>query len=327
MRVAVIGAGLAGAAAARVFKQAGASVTLFDKGRGPGGRLSTRRADTPLGEMRFDHGAQYVTAKSDSLKAFLAAAGDAGAAAPWRARLVSIDRGGNLDELRGEERWIGVPGMNALVKFALDGFDVQLGRRAKRMTGEPGAWTLRFEDGSTEGPFDRVALTLPPEQLIDFLARSDGDFARLIAAARQVEIAPCWTVMAALDQAFDPGFDGAKLLGGAVRWMALTQARPGGMAGGVVLQASPDWSDAFLENPAEDVARILCEEVFVRFGMPSPVWTRAHRWRYAMVTTPAGSPADLSDSQTVGCGGDWRLGGKAESAWQSGEALGEALIG
>jgi renalase len=115
-------------------------------------------------------------------------------------------------------------------------------------------------------------------------------------------------------------------LGGAVRWMALTGARPGGGAGGVVLQASPDWSTAFLEDEPDKVAQALCEEAFVRFGMPQPVWSSAHRWRYAMVTTPAGSPAELSDSGTVGVGGDWRLGGKAESAWLSGEALGQALI-
>ena len=327
MRIAVIGAGLAGAAAARVLRAAGASVTLYDKGRGSGGRLSTRRAKTPLGEMRFDHGAQYVTAQSDSFAAFLSTAGEAGVAEPWAARLVSIDRAGNLDALRGEPRWIGSPGMSALVKFALDDFNVRHGRRAIRLTGEPGAWTIRFEDDTAEGPFERIALTLPPEQLIDLLARSDGDFARVIADARQAEIAPCWTVMAATEPGFDPGFDGAKLLGGAVRWMALTGARPGGKAGGVVLQASPDWSEAFLENDADEVARILCEEVFIRFGMPKPIWSCAHRWRYAMVTRPASSAADISDSGTVGCGGDWRLGGKAECAWRSGEALGAALLG
>ncbi len=327
MRVAVIGAGLAGAAAARSLMAAGASVTVFDKGRGPGGRLSTRRAETPLGEMCFDHGAQYVTATSSSFSAFLSAAGDAGVAAPWLARLVSIDRAGNVDALRGEARWVGLPGMSALVKYALNGVEVRQTRRAKRLTGAPGSWTIRFEDGSTEGPFERIALTLPPEQLVDLLARSDGDFARVISGARQVEIAPCWTVMAATEPGFDPGFDGAKLLGGAVRWMALTAARPGGAPGGVVLQASPDWSQAFLEHDAEAVARILCEEVFVRFGMPQPVWSNAHRWRYAMVTTPAGSAADISDSRTVGCGGDWRLGGRAECAWDSGEALGAALLG
>ena len=326
MKAAVIGAGLAGAAAARALSAAGHDAVLFDKGRGPGGRLSSRRAETPRGELRFDHGAQFVTASTSGFQGLLESAVEAGAAEPWRARLVSIDRGGNAHPLRAAERYVGTPGMNALVKHALSGLDVHPGRRVRKMAGAAGAWTLKFEDGGVEGPFERVALTLPPEQLMDFLARSDGDFADIIAEARRVRIAPCWTVMAVLEGSFDPDFDGAKIYGGAIRWMARMAARPGGGdAEAIILQASPDWSEAFLEDDPEFVARQLCEEAYVRFAMPSPVWTRAHRWRYAMVTEPAGSPCALGEGGTAGAAGDWRLGGKAEAAWTSGDALGRAL--
>ena len=44
-RVAVIGAGMAGATCARLLADAGLDVTLFDKSRGVGGRMSTRRAE------------------------------------------------------------------------------------------------------------------------------------------------------------------------------------------------------------------------------------------------------------------------------------------
>ena len=328
MKAAVIGAGLAGAAAARRLRAAGLEAVLFDKGRGPGGRLSSRRADTPLGEVRFDHGAQFITAATPNFQALLSSARDAGAVEPWRARLVSIDRGGNAHPLRPAERFVGAPGMNAVVKHALEDLDVRLGRRARKMAGRAGDWTLKFEDGPDEGPFERVALTLPPEQLMDFLARSDGDFADIIAEARRAEVAPCWTVMALLDGPFDPDFDGAKVYGGAIRWMARMAARPGGGAHeAIILQASPDWSEAFLEDEPARVAGQLCEEAYVRFAMPAPVWSRAHRWRYAMVTEPAGSPCALGEDATAGAAGDWRLGGKAEAAWTSGEALGRALAG
>lgn len=327
MRAAIIGAGLAGAAAARVLAKAGVQTVLFDKGRGPGGRLSTRHVETPLGEARLDHGAQFVTAETESFRGFLQSAERANAAAVWQARLVSIDRGANIAPLPDKPRWVGTPGMNALVKFALDGRAVQFGRRAQRLRGEPGAWTVVFEDGSEDGPFDRIGLTLPPEQLIDFLARSDGDFAEIIAEARGSQIAPCWTAMAVLDAPFEAGFDGAKLLGGAVRWMARMGSRPGRTGPEAwVLQASPDWSDAFLESDADTVARQLTEEAFVRVGLPEPVWSGAHRWRFAMVVTAPGTAAGLDETGTVGGGGDWRLGGKAESAWTSGEALGGALL-
>jgi renalase len=56
--IAIIGAGIAGLACAQRLQDGGCSVTLFDKGRGAGGRMATRRVTTPFGEIAFDHGAQ-----------------------------------------------------------------------------------------------------------------------------------------------------------------------------------------------------------------------------------------------------------------------------
>ena len=57
-RVAIIGAGIAGIAAARTFAGAGWRPVLFDKSRGLGGRMATRRAEG----LRFDHGTPHVNA-------------------------------------------------------------------------------------------------------------------------------------------------------------------------------------------------------------------------------------------------------------------------
>ena len=66
--IAVLGAGVAGAAAAARLVEAGLPVQVFDKGRGPGGRCSTRRSET-ASEPGFDHGAQYFTARGPRLRA------------------------------------------------------------------------------------------------------------------------------------------------------------------------------------------------------------------------------------------------------------------
>lgn len=58
--VAVIGAGLCGAAAAATLVQAGYQVSVFDKGRAVGGRMSSKRTATGY----LDMGAQYFTARS-----------------------------------------------------------------------------------------------------------------------------------------------------------------------------------------------------------------------------------------------------------------------
>jgi renalase len=50
--VAIVGGGLAGCSAAQILASNGLQLTLFEAGRGVGGRSSTRRQ----GDLMFDHG-------------------------------------------------------------------------------------------------------------------------------------------------------------------------------------------------------------------------------------------------------------------------------
>ena len=59
--VAIIGAGIAGLSCASALQQAGIRVRVFEKSRGVGGRMSTRRGEG----WECDHGAQYFTVSDD----------------------------------------------------------------------------------------------------------------------------------------------------------------------------------------------------------------------------------------------------------------------
>ena len=102
MKIAIVGSGLSGLACADQLVAAGHSVRLFDKARGPGGRMSTRRIDTAAGQVGFDHGAQYFTARDPAFRQQVDQWQDSGASARWPAA--------------GPEAWVGVPIMNAPVK-------------------------------------------------------------------------------------------------------------------------------------------------------------------------------------------------------------------
>lgn len=54
MRIAVIGSGMAGLSCADMLERAGHAVALFDKGRGPGGRMSTKRVEVDGLAPRFE---------------------------------------------------------------------------------------------------------------------------------------------------------------------------------------------------------------------------------------------------------------------------------
>ena len=68
MKIAVIGAGVSGAAFYDAIDTDRHEVSFFDKGRGIGGRMSRRLVDG-IGE--FDHGAQFFTARDKAFKSVI----------------------------------------------------------------------------------------------------------------------------------------------------------------------------------------------------------------------------------------------------------------
>ncbi|MEM9311642.1 MAG: FAD-dependent oxidoreductase, partial [Pseudomonadota bacterium] len=108
--IAIIGAGMAGLACAVQLAAAGRDVRVFDKGRGPGGRMAARRADVAGETVRFDHGAQYFTAREPAFREAVAAWEAQGVVARWPAAQTSSS----------DAAWVGVPGMNGPIKAMAD---------------------------------------------------------------------------------------------------------------------------------------------------------------------------------------------------------------
>ena len=88
-KIAVIGAGLSGVRLGQILGDV-ADVRIFEKSRGTGGRMSTRRADP----FRFDHGAQYFTARGAGFQEFLSPYLVSGTVARWSPRIVRAGNAG-----------------------------------------------------------------------------------------------------------------------------------------------------------------------------------------------------------------------------------------
>jgi predicted NAD/FAD-dependent oxidoreductase len=313
MRVAIIGAGLSGLACGDRLKRAGHTVELFEKSRGTGGRLATRRREI----ASFDHGAQYVTARSPDFSAYLERAFEAGNADRWSP--AGVDKGNRI-------WWVGQPGMSGLVKPLAKQLPVHTGVRVEALEQDEGGWRLLAGDDTPETVFDVVLVTAPVPQTTDLLARHGEAFARLPEA----ELAPCWTVMLAFDAPLPVTADVFRNDTHALAWCARNSSKPGrpGEVDAWVLQASPDWSAAHLEAEPDWVIAELTA-LFAEIAgqaLPAAVHGEAHRWRYARVTEPLGQPFIWEAGLGLGAAGDWCMGPRVEAAFQSGVALADAVI-
>jgi predicted NAD/FAD-dependent oxidoreductase len=179
MRVGIIGAGIAGLACAQGLSRRGHEVVLYDKGRGPGGRMSTRRFDTPAGEARFDHGAQYFTVRDDGFRAQVSSWTAGGVVARWPAA--------------GSDAYVGVPAMNSPVRELADHHVVHWSTRVAGLARRGDGWRFGLEDGGVDD-VDVAVVAIPAEQAADLLADTAADLAARAGAAVSE---PCWAVMAA----------------------------------------------------------------------------------------------------------------------------------
>jgi renalase len=156
-RVAVVGAGIAGLTCARTLTDHGFAVTVFDKGRGPGGRTATRRVNP---DLAFDHGAQYFTARDPNFVRSVGVWLERGVVAEWGGRIVKL-QGGAAADTTPQPRYVGVPGMSAVAAHLAAGLAVQWETLTARSSVSPAGWQLVDESGGGYGPFDFLVVALP----------------------------------------------------------------------------------------------------------------------------------------------------------------------
>ncbi len=310
MQIAIVGAGMAGLSCATRLAALGHDVALFDKGRGPGGRMATRRVEADGTMLRFDHGAQYFTARDPRFVEQVARWEREGVVARWDAA--------------GADAWVGTPAMNAPIKAMAGRHDVQFGTRIEQLLRDGDGWQLDGE-GAPDRRFDAVVVALPAEQagpLLQQHASAMGDLADTTSSA------PCWTIMAAFEQRLPSEQDTIRHHG-AIGWAARNNAKPGrGSAECWVVQASPDWSRAHLEDEATAVETALLDQLADAIGAPLPplLAISAHRWRFAR-SGAAGKEALWDAQQRIGVCGDWLIGPRVEAAYLSGRILAETVGG
>ncbi|QDT36297.1 NAD(P)/FAD-dependent oxidoreductase [Stratiformator vulcanicus] len=319
MKIAIVGGGLCGLTAGRELDSAGLAVTVFDKGRGVGGRMSTRRADDGV---LFDHGAQYFTARDPRFQEAVDQWVDSEVAAEWTGRIVAI---GEDDQQPKDEaiRFVGVPGMSNVCRRLAEGIDVRKATRVASIQQQNGGWALTDENDASLGEFDRVLVTAPPIQtaaLLDGIA----PFASQIA---DVNLDPCWAVMVTFAERFEVPFDGAFVNreDAKLSWVARMSSRPDRPTepDAWVLHGSPAWSNRSIEDPPFGVRAALLEDfsIVTERTLPPVKSAEAHRWRYAFCPDPLDAGCFYDPDTGLGAGGDWCNGARVEGAFLSGMEL------
>jgi len=346
--VAIVGAGMAGLAAARRLTAAGQKVVLFEKSTGVGGRVATRRVEGCI----LDHGAQVIKPDGSPLAEVMLhelPATDLIEVLP-PVRIVGSD-GAILPEdphYTAPRAFTYRNGMTTLPKLLTaalptDRFELRLKTRIGRIEENSDGFLLRNEQGRELLRADRVVLTPPAPQAADLIAASQLQDPTLtqtrLDALRAVPYHSCLTVLLGYAAPTPPAPAYALLASDRARpllWLAFEQTKgssraPQGEAA-LIAQLGPTISQELYDASDAAVLDLTLRELRALFGdtYAHPHWQQVKRWRYSqphgMADFNTVNPGS-SDTRLVICGDALRPEkGRVYQAYASGLEAAEFLL-
>ena len=322
--VLVIGAGIAGLAAARALHRQGADVAVREKSRGSSGRAASRT----IQGTRVDHGAQFVTAREPRFRAEVEAWLEDGTLRHWTTGIPTWTRAGGWREAAGEAhpRYACPSGMNALGKALAAGLDVTLEVMIAEVRADAGGWLAETSSGRSWHA--RHLILSPPLPQTLALMRTVDLPSALMTRLATVDYAPCHAVVAGFEGVRPPVWAAVRLPEEPeLALIAHDASKRDASAAPVtlVLHGTPAFTRRTFEWSAEEViAALLAAATPLLPWATAPAWTHHHRWRYARPDrTLDGEALEVCDGLTV-CG-DAFGGGRVEGAYLSGLAAAQRV--
>jgi renalase len=301
LKTIIIGAGMAGLSAARILTQKGHTVTVLDKGRGVGGRMSTRTIEN----AKADHGAQYFSAKTPEFQALISEFQAENITAEW-----------HLAQ-RENVRYVGAKGMNTIPKKMASSLNVLVNEKVILIENN----IVKTESGNVYD-FDNLIITIPIPQVIDLFSISNIDFSQQDNSILQnIKYEPCIAVMAVLKEPTEIVSGGIILENQPVAWIADNFQKGITETPTVTLHASATYSAERFDDDLQEVAKEMLSSVNQYVNTENVVSIQTHRWKFSNAMERYEKPFYQIENRNIYLAGDGFGIGNVEGAFLSGYNL------
>lgn len=317
MKVAVVGAGIAGLSAARELNKLGHQAVILEKSRALGGRVATRWN----GDYRFDTGASSFAPRPgtelESVMLQELSTED----------LVKIEKPifthVNLRVQPGDPTKSSVPrytyrsGNNTLAKLLAKGLEIRTETEVDNIKEEGDRYHLAGED------FEAVVLTSPVPQAAQLLWTLGEN-----RATGNVRYRPCLSLLLGFEKEMDPGIPYHALIDTEQRhpllWVSIESIKsPGRAAPGhtaMVVQMSGAYSLAKYAAPEREVTSAVLDYLERLFGKDwrDPAVVDLKRWKYSQPESVGSLESANRQGSRVILASDGLVGGRVEFAYDAG---------
>ncbi|NBX19062.1 MAG: hypothetical protein EBR09_17080 [Proteobacteria bacterium] len=314
MKIALIGAGAAGAACVSVLRNRRADFSIFEKSRGVGGRMTTRRV-SDAEEFLYDHGCPFFE-WPESVHGTL-----------------GTDVHPATVKSFGQD-FVACPSMPQLVKDLFGSQKILTRTEILKIERTQDAWTLEAKTETSDGPatesygpFDKIIFTAPAPQTAKMIGNNSCSWRGELDKIRYF---PSWSLMFTVRSA---EHSASPLTDGIFEKLIMQNAKPARKISSDfrswVGQVSAGWSQENLERRPDEIISLLLPHALnlVRAASGDCVHSAAHRWRYSQISHPLGCEFLADDSEGLYFISDGCLGRGVAGALQSGIALGRHLGG
>ena len=154
MKIAIIGAGFSGCNLYNNLKEKYEDITIFEKSRGVGGRLSTKYIEDKF----IDHGTSSLIPITDDLKFFC----------------LDLAKNGVLKAKY--DQFIPKNGINSICKFLIDEKDLLVNTKIIKAQNSNNKWFLEDENHKVYEDFDLLFITIPAPQILEMQIELQDDF-------------------------------------------------------------------------------------------------------------------------------------------------------
>lgn len=338
MKVAIVGAGIAGLTAGRELAKAGHEVTVLEKSRGLGGRMATRYAGKES-ESKLDHGISYLEASTSEFETFLSELEEKKIIEPWEGPFYSYNEGKIIQTKPTRKRFIAPNGMNSVGRYLSRLVDVQVNTLVGGLThigenrGKKRSWIVNLT--SSEAPnFDAVILAMPSRQSYAILNTTMDEVAtlKMISKIDDVYYNPAFVMLA--------GYSGKQ----APKWAELdcnhpdietitveSSKRTKSNETLLVVKSTADFAERNSKKVDKEIVLEKMQDLLTEIvgGWAAlPDWKQIHFWRYNSVINPLDAPflEIMGNDAPLALVGDYFGNGNIEAAYISGLELGKYWV-
>ena len=312
--IAVIGAGITGITLANLLQKK-VNLTVFEKSRGVGGRMATRRAEP----YQFNHGAQYFKIENKEFRDFLYPLMKNKIIIPLETKHIEIFNKQVIKRIKMNNKnyYTAQTKMNTVVKYLVNNnFFMKLLCKIEKTKKEHDKWFLIDSDKVSYGPYDWLFVTIPPYQAIEILYYNF----KFLNIIKKIKMRSCYSLMLGFDKINEFDFDTASFLDEDIQWLSISKKYLANKEYcNLLINSSYNFAEENINNIKDKISDYLIKQAsnILNCELNNYEHKSLHFWKYAMSekNNNLGSLFD-ENSKIVVCG-DWCMNGKIEGAFLS----------